>query len=98
MRTKWIALGAALALATGVTMATAADTSTPGAGSPGQNQAGGDQEKNAGQPAVKDTPPSVTTGQAPAKAPVQKTPTVKDKNSIHQSHGDRDSRGLPKQQ
>jgi hypothetical protein len=73
---KWIALGAAAALAASVTMASAQNTSTPGAGAPGQNQAGADQEKSPGQPYVKDTPPSITTGQTAPAAGAVKRPTV----------------------
>ena len=97
---KWIALGAAAALLTGITIASAQTSSTPGAGSPGQDQSGATaagSDKTGGQPNVKDKPPSQTTGQAPAQGP-KKAPSPDDKNSIHQSSGDRNSRDLPKQQ
>ena len=96
---KWIALGAAAALMTSISIASAQTAATPGAGSPGQDQSGstaaGDP-KTPGQAQTKDQPPSVTTGAAP-KAGAPKAPSATDKNSIHQSGGDRDSRGLPKQ-
>jgi hypothetical protein len=98
--TKWIALGAAAALITGISIASAQTASTPGAGSPGQDQSGATATGSAqtpGQPKVKDKPPSQnTTGAAPKMGP-PKAPSASDKNSIHQSGGDRDSRGLPKQ-
>jgi hypothetical protein len=95
----WIAMGAAAALLTGVTIASAQNASTPGAGSAGQDQRGADMEgsaKTPGTPKVKDAPPSTTTGAAPA-ARAPKAPGMEDKSSIHQSTGDRDSRGGPKE-
>jgi len=96
---KWIAMGAAAALIAGISIANAQTASTPGAGSPGQDQSGataaGDT-KTPGQAKSKDQPPSATTGAAP-KAGAPKAPSVTDKNTIHQSGGDRDSRGGPKQ-
>ena len=96
---QWIALGAAVALITGISIASAQTKSTPGAGSPGQDESGATAAGSAqtpGQPKVKDQPPSQTTGAAP-KMGAPKAPSASDKNSIHQSTGDRDSRGLPKQ-
>lgn len=96
---KWIALGAAAALMMGISMASAQTASTPGAGSPGQDQSGASaagSEQTPGQAKVKDKPPSQTTGAAP-KMDAPKAPAASDKNSIHQSGGDRNSRGLPKQ-
>jgi hypothetical protein len=100
MMSKWIAMGAALALLGGVTVASAQSSSTPGAGSAGQDQRGGDKagdvKQGPAQKSEKDAPPSTaTTGAGSSGAP--KTPSTEDKNSIHQSTGDRDSRGLPKQ-
>jgi hypothetical protein len=91
----WIAMGAAAALLAGVTVASAQNAGTPGAGSAGQDQRGGDMEKTPGTPKVKDAPPSATTGAAAPAAPA-KAPSMDDKSSIHQSGGDRDSRGTPK--
>jgi hypothetical protein len=95
----WIAMSAAAALLAGVTIASAQNTSTPGAGAAGQDERGADMEgssKTPGTPKVKDAPPSVTTGAAaPRVAP--KAPAMNEKSSIHQSAGDRDSRGTPKQ-
>jgi hypothetical protein len=96
---KWIAMSAAAALLAGVTAASAQSPSTPGAGSPGQDQRGADQagaKKTPGEPTTKDAPPEQTTGVAP-RAGVPKAPSMSDKDSIHQSAGDRDSRGTPKQ-
>jgi hypothetical protein len=100
MMSKWIAMGAALALLGGVTVASAQSSSTPGAGSAGQDQRGGDKagdvKQGPAQKSEKDAPPSTaTTGAGSSGAP--KAPSMEDKNSIHQSTGDRDSRGLPKQ-
>jgi len=97
---KWIAMGAALALLGGVTVASAQSPSTPGAGSPGQDQRGADKQgtpkQGPAQKSEKDAPPSTaTTGAAPMGAP--KAPSAADKNSIHQSVGGRDSRGYPKE-
>ena len=97
---KLIAMGAALALLGGVTVATAQSTSTPGAGSAGQDQRGadkaGDVKQGPAQKSEKDAPPSAaTTGAGPSGA--AKAPSAADKNSIHQSAGDRDSRDFPKQ-
>jgi len=96
---KWIAMGAALALLGGVTVASAQSPSTPGAGSPGQDQRGAEKEgavkQSPAQKSEKDAPPSTaTTGQGSMGAP--KAPSATDKNSIHQSAGDRDSRDFPK--
>ena len=96
---KWIAMGAALALLGGVTVASA--QSTPGAGSPGQDQRGAEKEgtvkQSPAQKSEKDAPPSAaTTGQGTMGAP--KAPAAADKNSVHQSAGDRDSRDFPKEQ
>jgi hypothetical protein len=96
---KWIAMSAAAALLAGITAASAQSPSTPGAGSPGQDQRGADQagaKKTPGQPTTKDAPPEQTTGVAP-RAGAPKAPSMGDKESIHQSAGDRDSRGTPKQ-
>jgi len=96
---KWITLGAAAALMAGISIAGAQTKSTPGAGSPGQDESGATAAGSAqtpGQAKTKDKPPSVTTGAAP-KMGAPKAPSVSDKNSIHQSAGERDSRGLPKQ-
>jgi hypothetical protein len=96
---KWIALGAAAALMMGISIAGAQTKGTPGAGSPGQDQSGATAAGSAqtpGQAKTKDKPPSVTTG-AGAQTGAPKAPSASDKNSIHQSTGDRDSRGLPKQ-
>jgi hypothetical protein len=100
MMSKWIAMGAALALLGGMTVASAQSSSTPGAGSAGQDQRGGDKagdvKQGPAQKSGKDAPPSTaTTGAGSSGAP--KAPSMEDKNSIHQSTGDRDSRGLPKQ-
>jgi hypothetical protein len=96
---KWIAMSAAAALLAGVSVANAQSPSTPGAGSAGQDQRGGDQagaKKTPGQATTKDAPPEQqTTGQAP-RTGAPKAPSASDKNSIHQSAGDRDSRGTPK--
>jgi hypothetical protein len=98
--TKWKLLGAATALIAGLSIANAQSPSTPGAGSSGQDQSGATSAgstQTPGQPKVMDKPPSQqTTGASPSHGPV-KAPTAADKNSIHQSGGDRDSRGLPKQ-
>ena len=96
---KWIAVGAALALLGGVTIASAQGPSTPGAGAAGQDQRGADKEGNVKQSPAdkseKDAPPSTaTTGAGSSGAP--KAPSASDKNSIHQSVGDRDSRDFPK--
>jgi hypothetical protein len=96
---KLITLGAAVALIAGLSIANAQTASTPGAGSAGQDQSGATASGTAqtpGQPKVMDKPPSQTTGAAPSHGPV-KAPSATDKMSIHQSGGDRDSRGLPKQ-
>jgi hypothetical protein len=96
---KWIAIGAATALLAGVTAASAQSPSTPGAGSPGQDQRGADQagaKKTPGEPMTKDAPPEQTTGAAP-RTGAPKAPSAADTNLIHQSTGDRDSRGTPKQ-
>jgi hypothetical protein len=96
---KWIAMSAAAVLLAGVTAASAQSPATPGAGSPGQDQRGADQagaKKTPGQPMTKDAPPEQTSGAAPRSGPA-KPPSMSDKNSIHQSTGDRDSRGTPKQ-
>ena len=97
---KFIAMGAALALLGGVTVANAQTSSTPGAGSAGQDQRGADKagsvKQTPAQKSEKDAPPSTaTTGAAPSGA--AKAPSMNDKNSIHQSTGDRDSRDFPKQ-
>src|SRR5690242_21733927 len=97
---KLIAMGAALALLGGVTVANAQTSSTPGAGAAGQDQRGadksGDVKQGPAQKSEKDAPPSTaTTGQGSMGAP--KAPSAADKNSIHQSTGDRDSRDYPKQ-
>jgi hypothetical protein len=96
---KLIALSAALALLGGVSIANAQSPSTPGAGTAGQDQRGadkaGDVKQGPAQKSEKDAPPSAaTTGAAPSGAP--KAPSMNDKNSIHQSTGDRDSRDFPK--
>ena len=96
---KWIAMGAALALLGGVTVANAQSAGTPGAGAPGQDQRGADKagsvKQSPAQKSEKDAPPSTaTTGAGPSGAP--KAPSMTDKNSIHQSAGDRDSRDFPK--
>ena len=96
---KWIAVGAALALLTGVTVASAQSSSTPGAGSAGQDQRGADKEgaikQSPAEKSEKDAPPSAeTTGAGASGAP--KAPSMEDKSSIHQSTGDRDSRDFPK--
>ena len=97
---KLIAFGAAAALIAGLSIANAQSPSTPGAGSAGQDQSGATSAgstQTPGQPKTMDKPPSQqTTGTAPKPGPV-KPPSAMDKNSIHQSAGDRDSRGLPKQ-
>ena len=92
-----IAMSAAAALLAGVTVASAQSASTPGAGSAGQDQRGADMEgsaKTPGTPKVKDAPPSATTGAAMRQGP--KVPAETDKATVHQSGGDRDSRGTPK--
>jgi hypothetical protein len=96
---KWIAVGAALALLTGVTVASAQNAGTPGAGSAGQDQRGADKQgtikQGPAQASEKDAPPSTaTTGAGMSGAP--KAPAMDDKSSIHQSAGDRDSRDFPK--
>ncbi len=98
--TKWIAMGAALALLGGVTVASAQSPGTPGAGSPGQDQRGADKagavKQGPAQKSDKDAPPSTaTTGAGPSGA--ANAPSMSEKNSIHQSKGDRDSRDFPKQ-
>src|SRR5215472_16169218 len=96
---KWIAMSAAGALRAGVAAASAQSPATHGAGSPGQDQRGADQagaKKTPGEPLTKDAPPEQTTGAAP-RAGAPKPPSAADTNSIHQSSGDRDSRGTPKQ-
>jgi hypothetical protein len=97
---KLIAMSAALALLGGVTVASAQSPSTPGAGSAGQDQRGADKaggvKQAPAEKSEKDAPPSTaTTGAGPSGAP--KAPSAADKNSIHQSTGDRDSRDYPKQ-
>ena len=95
---KWIAMSAAAVLLAGVTAASAQSASTPGAGAPGQDQRGGDQmgaKKTPGAAVTKDAPPEATNGAAPARG-TPKLPSASDKSSIHQSSGDRDSRGTPK--
>jgi hypothetical protein len=97
---KWIAMGAALTLLGGVTVASAQSPGTPGAGSPGQDQRGaekaGSVKQSPAQKSEKDAPPSsATTGAGSMGTP--KAPSAADKNSIHQSTGDRDSRDYPKQ-
>jgi hypothetical protein len=100
---KLMTIAAAGALLAGVAVANAQSTSTPGAGSPGQDQRGGDMEGSKKTPGsadtrVKDAPPS--TSGAATSAPVAKpnamAPAQKNDSSIHQSGGDRDSRGTPK--
>jgi hypothetical protein len=96
---KLIAMSAALALLGGVSIANAQSPSTPGAGAAGQDQRGadkaGDVKQGPAQKSEKDAPPSAaTTGAGPSGAP--KAPSMSDKNSIHQSAGDRDSRDFPK--
>ena len=55
----------------------------------------GDVKQGPAQKSEKDAPPSAaTTGAGPSGAP--KAPSMSDKNSIHQSAGDRDSRDFPK--
>ena len=97
---KWIAMGAALALLGGVTVASAQGSGTPGAGMPGQDQRGaekaGDVKQGPAQRSERDAPPSTATmGGGSVGTP--KAPSAADKNSIHQSTGDRDSRDFPKQ-
>src|SRR5215475_8003355 len=81
---KLIAMGAALALLGGVTVANAQTSSTPGAGSAGQDQrpqdkAGGVKQAPA-EKSEKDAPPSTaTTGAGQMGAP--KAPSAADKNS-----------------
>lgn len=81
----------------------AANAQTPGAGAPGQDQRPADQQaqpKMPGAPAAKDAPPSSgamgTTGAGPYERPSPASPAVRNDPSIHQSTGDRDSRGTPK--
>jgi hypothetical protein len=96
---KLIAMGAALALLGGVTVANAQSAGTPGAGSAGQDQRGADKaggvKQGPAEKSEKDAPPSTATTGAGPSGPA-KAPSMSDKNSIHQSTGDRDSRGLPK--
>jgi len=100
---KLMTIAAAGALLTGIAVANAQSTSTPGAGSPGQDQRGGDMEGSKKTPGsadtrVKDAPPS-TSGAAttaPSTRPNAMAPAEKNDSSIHQSAGDRDSRGTPK--
>jgi hypothetical protein len=97
---KLMAMSAALALLGGVTAAGAQGMGTPGAGSPGQDQRGGDKagdvKQGPAQRSETDAPPSrATTGAGPSGMP--RAPTMEDKNSVHQSPGDRDSRDFPKQ-
>jgi hypothetical protein len=104
---KLMTIAAAGALLAGIAVANAqtpnAPGSTPGAGSPGQDQRGGDMEGSKKTPGsadtrVKDAPPS--TSGAATTAPIAKpnamAPAQKNDSSIHQSGGDRDSRGTPK--
>src|SRR5262247_2676298 len=75
---KLIAMGAALALLGGVTVANAQSSSTPGAGSAGQDQRGadkaGDVKQGPAQKSEKDAPPSTaTTGAGPTGAPMLTT-------------------------
>jgi hypothetical protein len=101
---KLMITAAAGALLAGITVANAQSTSTPGAGSPGQDQRGGDMEGAKKTPGsadtrVKDAPPSSTSGAAttaPPARPNAMAPAQKNDPSIHQSAGDRDSRGTPK--
>ena len=100
---KLMTIAAAGALLTGITVANAQSTSTPGAGSPGQDQRGGDMEGSKKTPGsadtrVKDAPPSTSGAAMPAPAakPNAMAPAEKNDSSIHQSGGDRDSRGTPK--
>ena len=97
---KWIAVGAALALLGGVTIASAQSPSTPGAGPAGQDQRGaekaGSVKQGPAEKSEKDAPPSTATTGAGASG-ATKAPSMSDKNSIHQSIGGRDSRGNPKQ-
>jgi hypothetical protein len=97
---KFIAMSAALALLGGVTVANAQSPSTPGAGAAGQDQRPQDQagrvKQGPAQKSEKDAPPSTaTTGAGPSGG--AKASPMQDKNSIHQSAGDRDSRDFPKQ-
>jgi hypothetical protein len=72
---KWIALGAAAALFTGMTIANAQTSSTPGAGSPGQDQSGTTASGSAstpGTPKTKDQPPSARPNGAGTMAPSSK--------------------------
>jgi hypothetical protein len=104
---KLMTIAAAGALLAGIAVANAqtpnAPGSTPGAGSPGQDQRGGDMEGSKKTPGsadtrVKDAPPS-TSGAAttaPSTSPNAMAPAQKNDSSIHQSAGDRDSRGTPK--
>ena len=100
---KLMTIAAAGALLAGIAVANAQSTktplgSTPGAGAPGQDERGGDMEKTPGAPKVKDAPPSATSGAAPTTpAPKAAGPAMKNDSSIHQSTGDRDSRGTPKE-
>jgi hypothetical protein len=100
-------IAAAGALLAGITVANAqtpnAAGSTPGAGSPGQDQRGGDVEGSKKTPGsadakVKDAPPSTSGAATTAKTPRPNAMAPAEKNdpSIHQSGGDRDSRGGPK--
>jgi hypothetical protein len=100
---KLMTIAAAGALLTGIAAANAQSTSTPGAGSPGQDQRGGDMEGSKKTPGsadtrVKDAPPSTSGAAMPAPStrPNTMAPAEKNDSSIHQSAGDRDSRGTPK--
>ncbi len=105
---KLMTIAAAGALLAGIAVANAQTTnapgSTPGAGSAGQDQRGGDMEgskKTPGTPQVKDAPPSesgsATSGAgSTVKTPNAMAPAMKNDSSIHQSTGDRNSRGGPK--
>jgi hypothetical protein len=102
---KLMTIAAAGALLAGISVANAQTTnspgSTPGAGSAGQDQRGGDMEKTPGQAKTKDAPPSVGTSGAATTSPAPKAGgamngSMKNDDSIHQSGGDRDSRGTPK--
>ena len=100
---KLMTIAAASALLAGITVANAQTTnapgSTPGAGSAGQDQRGADMEgakKTPGTPQVKDAPPSTSGAATTLKTPKAAGPAMKNDSSIHQSTGDRDSRGGPK--
>lgn len=98
---KLMTIAAASALLAGITVANAQSTSTPGAGAAGQDQRGGDAEGSKKTPGsadakVKDAPPSTSGAATTAKTPNAMAPAQKNDPSIHQSGGDRDSRGGPK--